>query len=68
MEVSLPSYAEIERIIGRIRILAGKTHIEGTDHVRLNKMILWYSRQLLAKTDSIRLNHRQKIALHFLTL
>lgn len=51
MEVSLPSYAEIERIIGRIRILAGKTHIEGTDHVRLNKMILWYSRQLLAKTD-----------------
>lgn len=50
-EVSLPSYAEIERIIGQIRISAGNTHIAGTDNLRLNKMILWYSRSIAAQPE-----------------
>ncbi len=51
-EVSLPSYTEIERIIEEMRIFADNTHIAGSDNTRLNKMILWYSRRITAKTDS----------------
>lgn len=53
-EVSLPSYAEIERIIEGMRICAGNTHITGSDNTRLNKMILWYSRKCIAQAASDR--------------
>ena len=43
-EVLSPSCTEIERILKKIRILAGNTHISGTDNLRLNKMIRWHSR------------------------
>lgn len=45
-EVSMPEYAEIERIIAKMRIMVGNTRISETEHIRLNKMILWYSRTL----------------------
>lgn len=48
-EVSLPSCAEIERIIEEMRICAGNVHITGSDNTRLNKMILWYSRMLITQ-------------------
>lgn len=48
-EVSLPSYAELERIIEEMRICAGNTHIAGSDNMRLNKMCLWYSRGLITQ-------------------
>ena len=41
-EASLPTGAEIERIIEKMRICAGNAHIGGSDNARLNKMILWY--------------------------
>lgn len=42
-EVSLPTQANVVRIIEEIRISAGNVHIEGTDHERLSRMIAWYS-------------------------
>ena len=47
----LPKQAQIERILTRIRILGKNTHTTGTDHARLCKMILWYSRTLHEETD-----------------
>ena len=44
---SLPTCAEIERIIEKMRICAGNAHIGGSDNARLNKMILWYSRRII---------------------
>ena len=49
-EVSMPSYAEIERIIEQIRISSGNTHIAGSDNARINKMILWYSKRVIPVT------------------
>ena len=46
-EASLPTGAEIERIIEKMRICAGNAHIGGSDNARLNKMILWYSRRII---------------------
>lgn len=46
-EASLPTCAEIERIIEKMRICAGNAHIGGSDNARLNKMILWYSRRII---------------------
>lgn len=46
-EASLPTGAEIERIIEKMRICAGNVHIGGSDNARLNKMILWYSRRII---------------------
>ena len=51
-EVSLPTHTEIERIIGEMRICADNTHIAGSDNTRLNKMILWYSRRIMAQAAS----------------
>lgn len=53
-EVSLPSYAELERIIEEMRICAGNTHIAGSDNMRLNKMCLWYSRGLITQATDDR--------------
>ena len=50
-EVSMPDQAEIEHIIEQMRILAGNAHIAGTDNVRVNKMILWYSRSIAQRFD-----------------
>ena len=47
-EVSLPSCEKIKRILGQIRILAGNTYSSGSDHVRLNKLVCWYSQKMLA--------------------
>ena len=49
--VSLPSSAEIERIIEKMRICAGNTHITGSENTRLNKMILWFSQRIIAPTS-----------------
>ena len=69
-EVSLPDRAEIERIIADIRILAGNTHIEGTEHIRLNKMILWYSRTLVShmggNSENIGKENRVAVSGHIL--
>ena len=46
-EASLPTGAEIERIIEKMRICAGNAHIGGSDNARLNKMTLWYSRRII---------------------
>ncbi len=51
-EVSLPSCAEIERILEKMRICAGNAHIVGPDNTRLNKMICWYSREIIAQAAS----------------
>lgn len=42
-EVSLPTQANVVRIIEEIRISAANVHIEGTDHERLSRMIAWFS-------------------------
>lgn len=69
-EVSLPDRAEIERIIADIRILAGNTHIQGTEHIRLNKMILWYSRTLVShmggNSENIGKENRVAVSGHIL--
>ena len=64
-EVSMPVPADIERIIGKMRIIAGNTHIAGTDHVRLNKMILWFSRQIIAQDgkDVLETEAQDRVAL-----
>lgn len=64
-EVSMPVSADIERIIGKMRIMAGNTHIAGTDHVRLNKMILWFSRQIIAQDgkDVLETEAQDRVAL-----
>lgn len=49
-EVSLPSCAEIERIIEKMRICAGNVHISGSENTRLNKMTLWYSCKVIAQS------------------
>ena len=45
-EVSLPDSAAVMRILEKIRIQGKDAHICGTDHERLNKMVLWYSREI----------------------
>ena len=45
-EVSLPDSAAVIRILEKIRIQGKDAHICGMDHERLNKMILWYSREI----------------------
>ena len=42
----VPKQADVERILTKIRIIGMKTRISGTDHTRLCKMVLWYSKQL----------------------
>lgn len=50
-EVSLPTHAEIERIIEEMRIQAGNAHIAGSENRRLNKLILWYSRKITPQSE-----------------
>ena len=46
-EVSVPSQANVVRIIEKIRILGANKHILGTDHERLNKLVAWFSQKAL---------------------
>ena len=46
--VTVPSHAEIKRILGKILIPGKNTHFEGTDNARINRMIAWYSKKLCA--------------------
>ena len=46
-EVSMPSQANVVRIIEKIRILGANKHIHGTDHERLNKLVAWLSQKAL---------------------
>ena len=64
-EVSMPLSASIERIIGKMRIMAGNTHATGTDHVRFNKMILWFSRQIITQDskDVLETEAKNRVAL-----
>ena len=52
IEVSMPETAEVMRILDEIRIRAANAHISGTDHVRLNKMVLWFSRVITSSLCS----------------
>lgn len=52
-EIILPSCEKIKRIFAQIRILAGNTHFSGSDHVRLNRMVGWYSQKMLASVSEI---------------
>ena len=65
-EVSLPSYAELERIIEEMRICAGNTHIAGSDNMRLNKMCLWYSRGLITQATDDRAEQSSERRVAFL--
>lgn len=45
-EVSLPTQAEIVRILDEIRICGKDVHKNGSDHAHMNLLITWYSRRL----------------------
>ena len=49
MGVSLPSQEELARTIEALRFYAGNAQIAGTDNLRINKMVLWYSKKLLSQ-------------------
>lgn len=46
-EVSVPSDAEIVRILNKIRILGANTHKSTNDHKHINKLIAWYSKKVV---------------------
>lgn len=46
---TIPSQAEIVRILTRIRICGRNTHKAGTDHAHLNRLIARFSRQIIAQ-------------------
>ena len=45
MGISLPSQEELLRTIEALRFCAGNARIAGSDNLRLNKMVLWYSKK-----------------------
>lgn len=49
-EVSLPSSAEVLRILDRIRIWGANTHKVGSDNDHINRLIAWYSRNAVEKS------------------
>ena len=49
MGISLPSQEELLRTIEALRFQAGNAQIAGSDNLRLNKMVLWYSGRLLGQ-------------------
>lgn len=49
MGISLPSQEELLRTIEALRFCAGNAQIAGSDNLRLNKMVLWYSGILLRR-------------------
>lgn len=51
-EVSIPDHTEIVRILDEIRTLSENAQAAGTDNVRINKMILWYSRRIIGNLRS----------------
>lgn len=69
-EVSLPTCAEIERIVKEIRISANNAHISGSDNLRLNKMIRWFSRSMgstmLADSQKQRTESRVAVSGHII--
>ena len=52
-EIILPSCEKIKRIFDKMRILAKNTHFSGSDHVRLNKLVCWYSQKILVSVSKI---------------
>ena len=46
-EVSLPEQAEILRILDEIRICGANTHKEGSDSEHINRLVAWYSRNVI---------------------
>ncbi len=49
MGIPMPSQEELARAIEELRFQAGNAQIAGTDNLRLNKMVLWYSKKLLGQ-------------------
>ena len=49
MGISLPSQEELLRTIEALRFCAGNARIAGSDNLRLNKMVLWYSKKMLGQ-------------------
>ena len=49
MGIPLPSQEELLRTIEALRFCAGNARIAGSDNLRLNKMVLWYSGRLLRR-------------------
>jgi len=45
-DITVPTQAEITRILGEIRIQSENAHISGSDNYRINRMITWYSENL----------------------
>ena len=45
-DITVPTQAEITRILGEIRIQSKNAHISGPDNYRINRMIAWYSENL----------------------
>ena len=48
MGIPMP-WVELARAIEELRFQAGNAQIAGTDNLRLNKMVLWYSKKLLGQ-------------------
>lgn len=46
-EVSLPTDAEIVRILDKIRILGANTYKNTNDHEHINKLVAWYSKKIM---------------------
>ena len=51
-EVSLPTQAEIVRILDEIRIFTANTQKCGSDHDNLNRSIAWYSKNHVPQTQN----------------
>ena len=51
-DFTVPTQAEITRILDEIRIYGEKTHLSGTDNYRVNRLINWYSCKLHAEEVS----------------
>ena len=50
-EVSLPKQTEILRILGEIRIWGANTHKVGSDNDHINRLVTWYSRNAVEKSN-----------------
>lgn len=49
-EVSLPKQTEILRILDEIRIWGANTHKVGSDNDHINRLVAWYSRNVVEKS------------------
>ena len=50
-EVSLPKQTEILRILDKIRIWGANTHKVGSDNDHINRLVAWYSRNAVEKSN-----------------